>query len=197
MFGVILAAPQNKRHNPLSLFGFQQKPIRYKGSKSHEPIDLYHKTAKSQQIAAAFHLTARTAARHRSNYHSFTHTYDSPHEAAKNQWIGSTGGAFGGRVLNSVIDCHVCGKCNTALQQDANIEERSAKIMVLVQIMDNISVAKENLNVLLDKKVTMKKDRIIEAQFNETVLDQINSIRDTLVNAGEYLRGAARNILCH
>ena len=110
--GVILAAPQNKRLS--SIFGFRRWPIRYKQSRSHEPIDLYHKTAKSQQIAAASHLMARTAPWHRLyHYDAFSHSHPSPHEAAKNQWIDPAGqfvggGAIGGSVLNNVIDYRVC-----------------------------------------------------------------------------------------
>ena len=117
-------------------------------------------------------------------------------ETAKNQWIGPAarfvGGAIGSRVLNNVVDCRVCGKCNAAeLQHDTNNEERSAKIMALVQVMDEISAAKESLNAL--KKLRMEE---AEVQFNEAMSAKINSIRDTLGNAGDYLKGAAKNLLC-
>ena len=125
----------------------------------------------------------------------YSHSLPSPGETAKNEWIapaaGFVGSAIGGRILNNVVDCHVCGKCNTELQRDTDIEERSAKIMALVQVMDEINVAKESMNTL--KKITMKD---AEVQFNEAVSAKINSIRDTLGNAGNYLKGAAKNILC-
>ena len=85
----------------------------------------------------------------------------------------------------------MCGKCNTKLQQDTNNEEMSTKIMALVQVMDEINAAKESLNAL--KRISMKDDRTAEAQFNEVV---INSIGDTLGNSGDYLKGAAKKILC-
>ena len=116
-------------------------------------------------------------------------------ETAKTQWIAPVahfvGGAIGSRVLNNVVDCRVCGKCNAELQQDANSEERSAKIMALVQVMNEISAAKESLNALT--KLSMKD---AEVQFSEAVSAKINSIGDTLGNAGDYLKGAAKNILC-
>ena len=64
-----------------------------------------------------------------------------------------------------------------------------------MQIVDDINAAKESLNAL--KKHSMKDDCTAEVQFNEVVSGKINSIRDTLGNAGEYLKGAAKNILCH
>ena len=118
-------------------------------------------------------------------------------ETAENQWIGPVarfvGGTIGSRVLNNVVDCRVCGKCNAELQQDTNNNniERSANIMALVQIMDEIGAAKESLNGL--KKLTMKD---AEIQFDEAVSVKINSISDTLGNAGDYLKGAAKNLLC-
>ena len=121
-------------------------------------------------------------------------------ETAENQWIvpaakfvgGTIGTTIGSRVLNNVVDCRVCGKCNAELQQDTDNIERSAKIMALVQIMDEIGAAKESLNAL--KKLTMKD---AEIQFDEAVSVKINSISDTLGNAGDYLKGAAKNLLCH
>ena len=118
-------------------------------------------------------------------------------ETAENQWIGPVarfvGGTIGSRVLNNVVDCRVCGKCNAELQQGTNNNniERSANIMALVQIMDEIGAAKESLNAL--KKLTMKD---AEIQFDEAVSVKINSISDTLGNAGDYLKGAAKNLLC-
>ena len=123
--------------------------------------------------------------------------YDPPFgEAAKNQWLapaaGFVGSTIGARVLNNVVDCRVCGKCNAELQQDTNTdEERSAKIMALLQVMDEISAAKESLSAL--EKLSLK-DAEVQAEFS--VSGKINSIRDTLGNAGEYLKGAAKNILC-
>ena len=192
--GVIFAAPQNKSLS--KIFGIRRRPIRYKYSRSHEPIDLYHKTAKSQRIAADSHLVGSTA--HHRSYVAFTHSHPSPYEAAKNQWIGPAvgGGVIGGRVLNNVIDCRVCGKCNAELQ-DANMEEKIAKVMALVQVMGDINAVKESLNALINKKVSVKDDHIAEAQLNEAVLGKINSIKDALENAGEYLKEAAKNILCH
>ena len=121
-----------------------------------------------------------------------------PH--GNNLWTAAVSGfidsTIGSRILNDVIDCRICGKCNAELQQDVSIKERSTSIiMALMQIMDDINAAKESLNAL--KKLSIKDDRNAEAQFNGAVSGKINSIRDTLVNAGEYLRGAAKNILCH
>jgi hypothetical protein len=123
-------------------------------------------------------------------------------ETAENQWIvpaakfvgGTIGSAIGSRVLNNVVDCRVCGKCNAELQQDTdkNNIERSAKIMALVQLMDEIGAAKESLNAL--KKISVQD---AEIQFNEAVSVKINSIGETLGNAGNYLKGAAKNLLCH
>ena len=133
----------------------------------------------------------------------YSHSLLSPAgaETAENQWIvpaakfvgGTIGSTIGSRVLNNVVDCRVCGKCNAELQQDTNNNniERSAKIMALVQLMDEIGAAKESLNAL--KKFTMKD---AEIQFDEAVSVKINSIRDTLGNAGDYLKGAAKNLLC-
>ena len=125
----------------------------------------------------------------------YSHSLPSPVETAKNEWIapaaGFVGGVIGSRVLNNVVDCRVCGKCSAKLQQDTDTEERSAKIMALVQVMDEISAAKESLNAL--KKLSMKD---AEVQFSEAVSAKINSIGDTLENAGNYLKGAAKNILC-
>ena len=120
-------------------------------------------------------------------------------ETAENQWIvpaakfvgGTIGSTIGSRVLNNVVDCRVCGKCNAELQQDTDNIERSAKIMALVQIMDEIGAAKESLNAL--KKLTVKD---AEIQFDEAVSVKISSISDTLGNAGDYLKGAAKNLLC-
>ena len=116
-------------------------------------------------------------------------------ETAENQWIVPAakfvGSTIGSRVLNNVVDCRVCGKCNAELQQDTDNIERSAKIMALVQIMDEIGAAKESLNAL--KKLTVKD---AEIQFDEAVSVKISSISDTLGNAGDYLKGAAKNLLC-
>ena len=72
--------------------------------------------------------------------YTYSHTISSIDETAKSQWIGAAtrlvGSTIGSRILNNVVDCHVCGKCNAELQQDTDIEERSAKIMALVQIME-------------------------------------------------------------
>ena len=116
-------------------------------------------------------------------------------ETAENQWIVPiakfVGGTIGSKVLNNVVDCRVCGKCNAELQQDIDNIERSAKIMALVQIMDEIGAAKESLNAL--KKLTTKD---AEIQFDEAVSVKINSISDTLGNTEDYLKGAAKNLLC-
>ena len=114
----------------------------------------------------------------------------SPWYAAVSGFVSST---VGSNILNSVVDCRICGKCSIhgQIQHDA---ERSAKIMALVQVMDEISIAKGNLNKFIDKKLSMKDDRLVEVQFNE--LAEFNSIRDTLGNAGDYLKGAAKKILC-
>ena len=113
----------------------------------------------------------------------------------KSQWIGAAtrlvDNTIGSRILNNVVDCRVCGNCNAELQQDTDIEERSAKIMALVQIMDEINAAKESLNEL--EKLSMKDYRIAET---ELVSGEISSIGDALGNAGEYLKGAAKNVLC-
>ena len=128
-----------------------------------------------------------------------SHTINPIDETAKSQWIGAAtrlvGSTIGSRILNNVVDCRVCGKCNTELQQDTGIEERSAKIMALLQVMDEINVAKESLNEL--NKFSMKDDRNVEAQLNELVSGKISSIGDALGNASEYLKGAAKNVLCH
>ena len=125
----------------------------------------------------------------------YSHSINSIGETANSQWIGAAtrlvGSAIGSRILNNVVDCRVCGKCNAELQQDTDNEERSAKIMALVQIMDEINAAKESLNEL--EKRSIKDIRIAEAEF---VSGEINSIRDALGNAGEYLKGAAKNVLC-
>jgi hypothetical protein len=116
-------------------------------------------------------------------------------ETAENQWIVPAakfiGGTIGSRVLNNVVDCRVCGNCNAELQQDTDNIERSAKIMALVQLMDEIDAAKESLNGL--KKLSVQE---AEVQFNEAVSVKINSVGETLGNAGDYLKGAAKNLLC-
>ena len=116
---------------------------------------------------------------------------DSPWFAAVSGFVGNT---VGSRILNNVIDCHICGKCSVELQQDTDIEDRSAKVMALVQVMDKISAAKETLNAV--KKFSMKDGHIqfAGAQFNE--LANIHSIEDALGNAGDYLKGSAKRILC-
>ena len=86
----------------------------------------------------------------------------------------------------------MCGQRSTEIQQAT---ERSAKLVALVQVLNDINAAKEGLNAL--EKLSMKGDRIAEAQFSEAVSAEINSIRDTLGNAGNYIKGAARNILCN
>lgn len=128
----------------------------------------------------------------------YSHSLPSPSETAENQWlapvagyVGKTiGSAIGGRAVNRFIDHNLCGKRDAELQDDTNIEERSAKLVALVQVMSEINAAKEGLNAL--EKLSVKDDRIAEVQFNA----EINSIRDTLGNVGNYIKGAARNILC-
>jgi len=121
----------------------------------------------------------------------YSRSLPSPSETAKSQWIvPAVGGALAGRALNKFIDRNLCRKREAELQDDTNVEERSAKLVALVQIMDEISAAKETLNAL--EKLSMKDDRMAEAQFNA----EINSIRGTLRKAGNYIKGAARKILC-
>ena len=81
----------------------------------------------------------------------YSHSLLSSGETAKNEWIapaaGFVGGVIGSRVLNNVVVCRVCGKCSTTLQHNyTDSEERSAKIMALVQVMDEINAAKESLH---------------------------------------------------
>ena len=128
----------------------------------------------------------------------YSHSLPSPSETAKNQWIapaarflgGVVGSTVGGRAINKFIDRHLCEKRDAELQHDTDNEDRIANIMALAQVMEEISAAKESLNAL--EKISMKDDRIAEVQFNA----KINSIRDTLGNTGNYIKGAARNILC-
>ena len=123
--------------------------------------------------------------------YSTSRSLPSPSETAKSQWIlPAVGGALAGRALNKFIDRKLCVKREAELQDDTNFEERSAKLVALVQIMDEISAAKETLNAL--EKLSVKDDRMAEAQFNA----EINSIRGTLRKAGNYIKGAARKILC-
>jgi len=148
--------------------------------------------------------------------YSTSRSLPSPSETAESQWIPAVGGALarmggalargggalarGGvkslgrsvvdRAVNKFIDRNLCEKREAELQDDINIEERSAKLVALVQIMDEISAAKESLNAL--EKLSVKDDRMAEAQFNA----EMNSIRGTLRKAGNYIKGAARNILC-
>ena len=119
-------------------------------------------------------------------------------EAARDQWIVPAakfvGSTLGSRALNNLIDRHLCGQRNTEIQQTT---ERSAKFMALVQVLDDINAAEQSLNALVNEKFSVKGDRIAEVQFNKAVSAEINSIRDTLGNAGNYIKGAARNILCN
>ena len=124
----------------------------------------------------------------------------SPSETAESQWIipaatlvGSAlnlGTSIVGKAVSKFIDRHLCGKGEAELQDDTNVEERSAKLVALVQIMDEISAAKETLNAL--EKLSVKDDRMAEAQFNA----EINSIRGALRKAGNFIKGAARDIFC-
>ena len=105
--GVVLATPQNKRLSSILKFGFQRWPIRYKQSKSHEPI---YKTAK--RISTVTHLAgSTTGARWHRSYDLYLHSLPSPDEDTKNQRIspvaGFVGGAIRPRVLNNEVDCRV------------------------------------------------------------------------------------------
>ena len=128
----------------------------------------------------------------------YSRSLPSPSETAKSQWIvpaatllgGALGSTVVGRAVNKFIDRNLCGKREAELQDDTYVEERSSKLVALVQIMDEISAAEETLNAL--EKLSLKDDRMAEAQFNA----EINSIRGALGKAGNYIKGAARNILC-
>ena len=67
--------------------------------------------------------------------------------------------------------------------------------MALVQFMDEISAAKQTLNALIDKKLGIA-DSIANAEVQFSQLAEFNSIGDALGNAGDYLKGAAKKILC-
>ena len=127
-------------------------------------------------------------------YDSRSRSLPLPSETAKSQWIvpaaALVGGALGSRAVNKFIDRNLCEKREAELQDDTYVEERSSKLVALVQIMDEISAAEETLNAL--EKLSVKDDRMAEAQFNA----EINSIRGTLRKAGNYIKGAARKILC-
>ena len=84
----------------------------------------------------------------------YSHSLLSSGETAKNEWIAPAAG-FVGDVIGSrpgssqyynVVVCRVCGKCSAELQHNTDGEERSAKIMDLVQVMDEINAAKESLH---------------------------------------------------
>ena len=184
VFGLISAAPTSLATAPqyLPATSFKLKPM-------YRPIALFKATPMDNVDYP------KTTIPPFGNKVTYSHSINSIGKTANNQWIGAAtrlvGSAIGSRILNNVVDCRVCGNCNTELQQDTDIEERSAKIMALVQIMDEINAAKESLNEL--EKHSMKDNRIAEAEF---VSGKINSIRDALGNAGEYLKGAAKNVLC-
>ena len=182
VFGLIPAAPTSLATAPqyLPATSFKSKPM-------YLPVTSFKVNPMDNVYYPKMTIPA--------NKVTYSHSINSIGETAKNQWIGAAtrlvGSAIGSRILNNVVDCHVCGKCNAELQQDTDNEEGSAKIMALVQIMDEINAAKESLNEL--EKRSMKDNRIAEAKF---VSGKINSIRDALGNAGEYLKGAAKNVLC-
>ena len=145
--------------------------------------------------------------------YSTSRSLPSPSETAESEWIGGAlarvgghlargGGALGksfgkslgrsvvDRAVNKFIDRNLCEKREAELQDDTNVEERSAKLVALAQIMDEIGAAKETLNAL--EKLSVKDDRMAEAQFNA----EINSIRGALRKAGNFIKGAARDIFC-
>ena len=198
--GVILAAPHGHSKRPSSVSPYLVHrwpwPPGFKYSKSHEPI--LYKTAKDQRISEFNHplgSTRKYGPRYFSNFHSLP----SPDKLARSQWLAPAahfvGGDLGSRVLNNVIDCRVCGKCNAKVQQYTDNEEKSAKIMALVQFMDEISAAKQTLNALIDKKLGIA-DSIANAEVQFSELAEFNSIGDALGNAGDYLKGAAKKIPC-
>ena len=131
-------------------------------------------------------------------YDSRSRSLPLPSETAKSQWIvpaatlvgGALGSTVVGRAVNKFIDRNLCEKREAELQDDTNVEERSAKLVALAQIMDEIGAAKETLNAL--EKLSVKDDRMAEAQFNA----EINSIRGALRKAGNFIKGAARDIFC-
>ena len=69
---------------------------------------------------------------------------DSPWFAAVSGFVGSK---VGSRILNNVIDCHICRKCSVELQHNTDSIERE-RCKDFGSILDEISAAKESLNAL-------------------------------------------------
>ena len=79
---------------------------------------------------------------------------------------------------------------DSQLQAFTNNEERDAKIMALVNVMNNLLAAEEKLNEVM--QLNMKGNLVAEAEF----FDWVGSIKNKLKSAFHKIGGAVKKLLC-
>ena len=85
----------------------------------------------------------------------------------------------------------VCDSQDSQLQENANNEERNAKIMALVEAMDGLLEVEGKLDGV--KRINMRSNLIAEAEL----FDWVDSVKNKLKNTFSKIGAATKKLLCN
>ena len=85
----------------------------------------------------------------------------------------------------------VCDNTNSQLQAYENTEERDAKIMALVEVMNDLLSAEEQFDKV--KQLNMRDNRVAEIEL----FDWLGSVKSKLKNTFYKIKGATKSLLCN
>ena len=107
--------------------------------------------------------------------------------------LGKIGINVGERLVTNIIDCIICGQqCVVPNQSQGNVDEsgRVAKLMAVVDALENIDAVEQKLNDL--KRSMMKDNQMAEIEVRDWIAKVIEKVRDI----AKSIKSASKKVLC-